>query len=48
MSGVMSALVGMLIICTLFGLVAFMSLAVALYMVYKDIDIDDVTMEDEQ
>ena len=47
MSSVMSTIIGMLIICTLFGLVAFMSLAVALYMVYKDIDIDDVTMEDE-
>ena len=44
----MGAIIGMMILCAIFGLVAFLALWVALYMVYKDIDIDDVTMEDEQ
>ena len=48
MSGVMSTIIGMMIVCAIFGLVAFLALWFALCMVYKDIDIDDVTMEDEQ
>ena len=46
MSGVM--IVGLIIVCAIFGLVAFLALWFALYMVYNDIDIDDVTKEDEQ
>ena len=48
MSGVMSAIVGLLVFCTLVAIVSFIGTSVALYLLCKDIDIDDVTMEDEQ
>ena len=48
MSDVMSAIIGMMILCAIFGIIALLSLMLALHLMYKDIDIDDVTMEDEQ
>ena len=44
----MKAIISLLIFCAFMGFIAFVSTSVALYLLCKDIDIDDVTMEDEQ
>lgn len=44
----MKAMIGLLIFCAFIGFIAFMGTTIALYLLCKDLDIDDVTMEDEQ
>lgn len=38
----MGAIVGLMIICLIFGFIAFVSTMVAMYLLYKDIDIDEI------
>ena len=38
---------GMLILCVCFGIIGFIGMSVALYLLCKDIDIDDVMMEED-
>ena len=42
----MKAIIGLLIFCSFMVFIAFVSTMVALYLVCKDIDIDDVMMEE--
>ena len=42
----MNAITGMMILCIIFALVSFMALSVALCLLCKDLDIDDVTIEE--
>lgn len=49
MSGVMKAMLGLLILCAIVTVISVTALLVALgYAEHLDDDVDDVTMEDEQ
>jgi hypothetical protein len=43
----MKTIMGMLILCVCFGIIGFIGMSVALYLLCKDIDIDDVMMGEE-
>lgn len=43
----MKTVIGLLIFCAFMGFIAFLSTLVALYFICKDIDIDDVMMEED-
>jgi hypothetical protein len=43
----MKTVIGLLIVCAFMGFIAFISTMVALYLLCKDIDIDDVIVEED-